>query len=206
MAGRFQSESVVGFDRIMHAVLEKVFKARANDWSELQPEWGLANNAAFVVAPRARTRGLDLEGRVFLHEYNEDADPDRSILELIMTAPMIVTHWINMQYFASVVDNKRYGSGNKTLHNVVGGNIGVFEGNGGDLRFGLSQQSLWHGSELMHTPQRLSVFIEAPSEAMENIIAKHQTLQHLLNNEWLFLFQIWALFAGPAAFIKTPKS
>ncbi len=42
-----------------------------------------------------------------------------------------------MQYYASTVDNHRYGCGNKVLHNVVGGRIGVFEGNGGDLCIGL---------------------------------------------------------------------
>jgi uncharacterized protein len=36
-----------------------------------------------------------------------------------MTAPMIVTNWITMQDYASTVDNHRYGSGNKVLHNVV---------------------------------------------------------------------------------------
>ena len=79
-----------------------------------------------------------------------------------MTAPMVVTNWINMQYHASTVDNRRYGSGNKVLHNVVGGRIGVFEGNGGDLRIGLPMQSLHDGHTLRHAPLRLSVFIEAP--------------------------------------------
>ena len=51
-----------------------------------------------------------------------------------MTAPMIVTHWINMQYNASMTDNHKFGSGNKLLHNALGGNLGVFEGNAGDLR------------------------------------------------------------------------
>jgi LytS/YehU family sensor histidine kinase len=48
-----------------------------------------------------------------------------------MTAAMVIAHWINMQYFASTVDNPRFGSGNKTLHNVVAGRLGVFEGNDG---------------------------------------------------------------------------
>ena len=38
-----------------------------------------------------------------------------------------------MQYYGSVVDNETFGSGNKVLHNVVGGAIGVLEGNSGDL-------------------------------------------------------------------------
>ena len=109
---------------------------------------------------------------------------------LIMTAPMVVTNWINMQYYASVVDNARYGSGNKVLHNVVGGKLGVFEGNGGDLRIGLPMQSLHDGSQWQHTPLRLSVFIEAPQAAIDSIIAKHAVVRQLVDNQWLHLFQI----------------
>ncbi len=97
-----------------------------------------------------------------------------------MNAPMIVTNWINMQYYASVVDNKRYGSGNKTLHNVTGDRIGVFEGNGGDLRIGLPWQSLHDGERWSHTPLRLIVAIEAPRKAIETVIAKHEMVQQSL--------------------------
>ena len=95
-----------------------------------------------------------------------------------------------MQYYASTVDNRRYGSGNKVLHNVVGGHIGVFEGNGGDLRIGLPLQSLHDGQNWMHTPLRLSVFIEAPRAAIEVVIAKHALVQNLLDHRWLYLFRI----------------
>jgi len=102
----------------------------------------------------------------------------------------VVTHWINMQYNASTVDNRRYGSGNKVLHNVVGGRIGVFEGNGGDLRIGLPIQSLHDGERWMHTPLRLSVFIEAPRAMVEAVIAKHAVVKQLVEHRWLFLFRI----------------
>lgn len=172
------------------AALKQALRRRANDWAQLRPEWGLANNAAFIAAPRARTRHLNLEGRCFLHDYDSRADPDGSRLATIMTAPMVVAHWINMQYHASTVDNRRYGSGNKTLHNVVGGRIGVFEGNGGDLRIGLPQQSLHDGQTLRHTPLRLSVFIEAPREAIDRVIAEHETVANLVGNGWLHLLRI----------------
>jgi uncharacterized protein YbcC (UPF0753/DUF2309 family) len=165
-------------------------RGRAHDWAQIRPEWGLANNAAFVVAPRARSRGIDFSGRAFLHDYRFEDDEGFAILELIMTAPMVVAHWINFQYYASTVDNRRYGSGNKLLHNVVGGHLGVFEGNGGDLRIGLPLQSLHDGARWMHTPLRLSVFIEAPADAITAILRKHAHVRALVDNGWLHLFQI----------------
>ncbi len=163
---------------------------RARDWAQVRPEWGLAGNAALIVAPRAHCRHLDLAGRVFLHDYRFEEDRDFAILELIMTAPMVVAHWINLQYYASTVDNVRYGSGNKVLHNVVGGHLGVFEGNGGDLRIGLPMQSLHDGDRWVHTPLRLSVFIEAPRAAIEAVLEKHEKVRQLVDNEWIHLFQL----------------
>jgi uncharacterized protein YbcC (UPF0753/DUF2309 family) len=170
--------------------LERSIRERANDWAQVRPEWGLADNAAFIVAPRARSAALNLGGRSFLHDYDHRADPTRGVLELIMTAPMVVTNWINLQYLASTVDNRRYGSGNKVLHNVVGGHLGVFEGNGGDLRIGLPLQSLHDGRTLRHTPLRLSVFIEAPRDAIDGIIARHAVVRDLVANGWLHLLRI----------------
>ncbi len=165
------------------------YQKKASDWAEVRPEWGLANNASFIVAPREVTKSVNLEGRSFLHDYHWQNDKDFATLELIMTAPMIVTNWINLQYFASVTDNDKYGSGNKLLHNVVGGNIGVFEGNAGDLRIGLAKQSVHNGQEWQHQPLRLSVYIDAPCDALQRIIDKHEPVANLLNNGWLYLFQ-----------------
>ncbi len=170
--------------------LLKAMHRRSADWSEVRPEWGLVDNAAFIVAPRERTSSFSLSGRVFLHDYRFEEDAGFGVLEMIMTAPMVVTHWINMQYYASTVDNPRYGSGNKVLHNVVGGHLGVFEGNGGDLRIGLPLQSVHDGEHFRHTPLRLSVFIEAPRAAIEGVIAKHALVRQLVENEWLHLFRL----------------
>jgi len=172
------------------AALAATFDARARDWSQVRPEWGLAGNAAFIVAPRAHCRHLDLAGRVFLHDYRFEQDQGFAVLELIMTAPMVVAHWINLQYYASTVDNTRYGSGDKVLHNVVGGHLGVFEGNGGDLRIGLPLQSLHDGERWIHTPLRLHVFIEAPCAAIEAVLVKHEKIRQLIDNEWIHLFQL----------------
>jgi uncharacterized protein YbcC (UPF0753/DUF2309 family) len=170
--------------------LGQAVATRSTDWAQVRPEWGLAGCAAFIVAPRSRSQHLNLAGRSFLHDYVWQRDEAFRVLELIMTAPMVVTNWINLQYHASTVDNARYGSGDKVLHNVVGGNIGVFEGNGGDLRIGLPMQSLHDGQAFRHTPLRLSVFIQAPQAPIDNVIARSDTVRHLLDNGWLHLFRL----------------
>jgi uncharacterized protein YbcC (UPF0753/DUF2309 family) len=162
---------------------------RANDGAQTRPEWGLAGNAAFLIAPRHRSQGVALDGRSFLHDYDASQDPDGSVLALLMTAPMLVTHWINWQYHASTCDPVRLGSGNKVLHNVVGGNLGVFEGNGGDLRIGLSRQSLHDGTRWVHEPLRLTVVIDAPQAAIDAVIAQHAVVRQLLDNGWLHLWR-----------------
>lgn len=170
-----------------NSVTKSIFR-RSRDWSELRPEWGLANNASFIVAKRQHTRACDLQGRSFLHDYDWQTDEGFSTLELIMTAPMVVAHWINFQYYASVTDNHRYGCGDKTLHNVVAGHLGVFEGNGGDLRIGLPMQSLHNGEQWMHEPLRLTVVIHAPQAAIQDIVERHETVRQLIDNQWLFLY------------------
>jgi uncharacterized protein YbcC (UPF0753/DUF2309 family) len=162
---------------------------RSRDWSQVRPEWGLAGNAAFIAAPRERTRGLDLEGRVFLHSYAWREDRSFSTLELIMTAPMVVASWINLQYYGSMVNNRHFGAGNKVLHNVCGA-LGVIEGNTGDLKPGLPWQSVHDGRRFVHEPLRLNVFIEAPLEAMSAVIARNAGVRDLVENRWLHLFAL----------------
>jgi uncharacterized protein YbcC (UPF0753/DUF2309 family) len=169
--------------------LVRALRARSRDWAQTRPEWGLAGNAAFIAAPRARTRGIDLHGRIFLHEYDWRQDCDFSTLELIMTAPMVVATWINLQYYGSTVNNQAFGCGNKVLHNVTG-TIGVLEGNAGDLKIGLPLQSVHDGTRFMHAPVRLSVFIAAPQEAINRVIANNDLVRQLVDNRWLHLFML----------------
>lgn len=171
--------------------LDAAIAARAQDWSQVRPEWALAGCAAFIAAPRHRTRGTDLEGRSFLHSYDWEADAENGygVLELILTAPLVVASWINLQYYGSSMDNRVFGAGNKVLHNVSG-LVGVLEGTGGDLRPGLPFQSVHDGERLIHEPLRLSAVVEAPVEAMNAIIAKHDGLRDLLDNGWVHLFQM----------------
>ncbi|MFN7713649.1 MAG: YbcC family protein [Curvibacter sp.] len=187
---RRERAPLLGLDPAMgHAALYEQLRRRANDGAQTRPEWGLAGNAAFLIAPRWRSQGAVLGGRSFLHDYEAAQDTDGSVLELLMTAPMLVTHWINWQYHASTCDPLRLGSGNKVLHNVVGGTIGVFEGNGGDLRIGLSEQSLHDGQRWVHEPLRLTVVIDAPRAAIERVIGKHAVVRQLLDNSWLHLWR-----------------
>jgi hypothetical protein len=164
---------------------------RSRDWSEVRPEWALAGCKAFIAAPRGRTAGRSLEGRAFLHDYAWKADSERGfpVLELIMTAPVVVASWISLQYYGSTVSPDTFGSGNKLLHNVTGG-IGVVEGNGGHLRAGLPWQSVHDGERYIHDPLRLSVCIEAPREAMTDILSRHEGVRALFDNRWLHLFAL----------------
>ncbi len=186
---RLQRSTHLGIGKVETAEIAKLIHQRSRDWAQVRPEWGLAGNAAFIVAPRERSQSLDLQGRVFLHNYNHQADTTKSTLELIMTAPMIVTNWINLQYYASTVNNRLWGSGNKVTHNVVG-TFGIQQGNGGDLQSGLPLQSVHDGEKWMHEPLRLSVFIEAPLADIDAVIANHESVRQLVENGWLHLFAI----------------
>jgi uncharacterized protein YbcC (UPF0753/DUF2309 family) len=162
---------------------------RSRDWSELQPEWGLAGNWAIVIGPRTLSAPADLEGGVFLHEYAAGRDADGTALEGIMTAPLVVSHWINMQYYASTVDNRRYGAGTKAIHSVVGG-FGLMAGGGGDLLTGLPLQSLADGSGWRHEPLRLQAVIAAGRDRIAAIVGKHTLLEQLVANDWLTIIAV----------------
>ncbi len=159
---------------------------RAADWAQVRPEWGLVRNAAFICGRRSLTANLNLDSRVFLHSYDPNKDSDGSILEVIMTAPLVVAEWINMQYYLSTVDNHKFGSDTKLLHTVVS-QIGVMQGRQSDLLLGLARQSVMVGDQLFHEPMRLSVIIEAPTARISQIIDKHEKLQHLTRNKWINL-------------------
>jgi len=175
--------------RLPRAAGARSLPRRSRDWSEVRPEWGLAGCKAFIAAPRRRTAGKILEGRAFLHDYDWKTDGDFSVLELILTAPVVVASWISLQYYGSTVAPKVFGGGNKLLHNITGG-MGVVEGNGGLMRAGLPWQSVHDGERYIHEPLRLSVCIEAPSEAITAILKRHDDVRALFDNRWLHLFAL----------------
>ncbi len=162
---------------------------RSRDWAETRPEWGLAGCKSFIAAPRSRTVGKSLGGRAFLHDYDWRKDSGFGTLTLILTAPVVVASWISLQYYGSTVAPQLFGAGNKLLHNVVGG-LGVLEGNGGSLRAGLPWQSVHDGKRYIHEPLRLSVCIEAPREAITDVLNQHPDVRALFEYRWLHLFAL----------------
>ena len=163
--------------------------ARAADWAQVRPEWGLARNAGLIVGPRSLTRNVDLEGRCFLHSYDAEADTGGAVLEQILTAPLVVAQWINLQYFFATVDPERFGSGDKVLQQAIGG-FGVVVGNGGDLRLGLPFQSTTVGTTPYHEPLRLQAIVCAPTTRIDAVIARQTVLQRLFDNRWVLLTAI----------------
>ncbi|UFN45128.1 putative inorganic carbon transporter subunit DabA [Nocardioides okcheonensis] len=170
-------------------------EARATDWSEPMPEWGLAGCAAIIVGPRHLTRGIDLAGRTFLHSYNRHDDPDGTVLTAILNAPVIVSQWIASQYWFSSVAPTVLGSGDKTTHNVVG-DIGVLTGAHGDLRTGLPWQALFardpgthpdSSSRPQHVPSRHLVVIDADPALLASAVRQSPGVMTLLTNNWMRL-------------------
>ncbi|MFN2331478.1 MAG: putative inorganic carbon transporter subunit DabA, partial [Halomonas sp.] len=79
-----------------------------------------------------------------------------------------------------------YVAGNKLLHSVVGGHIGVIEGNSPQLRIGLPLQSLHDGTTWCHEPLRLTVVIDAPRERIEGVLTRQPAVAQLVHNRWLW--------------------
>lgn len=159
---------------------------RSQDWSEVRPEWGLSGNAGIVIGGRDMVSGVDFSGRAFLHSYDWTLDLSGRDLETIMTGPLVVAQWINMEHFFSVLDPEKFGGGNKINHNVVG-KFGVMNGNQSDLLVGLPLQTLGDGKNLFHDPVRLLTVIEAPRERVESIVTRNPVLKQIFGNGWALL-------------------
>ena len=161
-------------------------RQRSVDWSQVRPEWGLSSNTAIVIGRRELTKGLNLDGRVFLQSYDAKQDPSSRLLEVLLTGPQVVAQWINMEHYFSAVDNEVYGSGSKIYHNVVG-RIGIMSGPWSDLRLGLARQTVMNGDVPYHEPMRLLTIVEAPRERIDKLVERHEILRHYYHNEWVHL-------------------
>jgi uncharacterized protein YbcC (UPF0753/DUF2309 family) len=161
----------------------------SSDWSQVRPEWGLSRNSYFIIGRRHLTQELSLEGRAFLHSYDYRIDSKQRLLETILTGPLVVGQWINMEHYFSTVDNKNFGSGSKVYHNVAG-RFGVMTGNQSDLRTGLPSQTVLKDGKPYHEPIRLITIIEAPLDHAELAIDAVATVKRLVINGWIRLLVI----------------
>ncbi len=163
---------------------ESAVRRRSSDWAQVRPEWGLSRNAGFVIGSRSLTRAMNLEGRVFLHSYDYRQDPRGQVLETILSGPLLVAQWINLEHYFSTVDNEVYGSGSKVYHNVVG-RFAVMTGNLSDIRTGLPSQTVLGDGRPYHEPLRLITVIEAPFEFAERALSGIPKVNALVRNEWI---------------------
>ncbi len=161
-------------------------KRNSVDWTQVRPEWGLSGNYAFIIGRRELTRGLNLQGKVFLHSYDWRIDRRGFLLEIILSGPLVVGEWINMEHYFSTVDNESYGSGSKVYHNVVG-RFGVMSGNLSDLRTGLPTQTVLKGELPHHRPVRLITLVEAPLDIVEGAFQRIRKVRELVHNRWINL-------------------
>lgn len=164
----------------------RIAQRNSMDWSQVRPEWGLSRNAYFIIGRREMTQSMHLDGRAFLHSYDYTIDTKRRLLENIITGPLVVGQWINMEHYFSAVDNERFGSGSKAYHNVAG-RFGVMTGNLSDLRTGLPSQTVLHDGKPYHQPIRLITLIEAPIEHAQRAIESVVSVKNLVHNGWIRL-------------------
>lgn len=157
---------------------------RAQAWSELRAEWGLAGNRVFIGAPGYWTRQMNLHGEAFLHEYWPERDPDGSQLERVLAGPVAVGYWINAQYHWSTAAHELFSSGDKTRHQMVGDRQGVRTQGKGDLRIGLPWQSLHNGRTWQHTPARLEVVLATTPAALIRALRANASMRRLVMGGW----------------------
>ena len=171
------------------STVEREINRRAGDWSEVRPEWGLSGNAAFIIGSRELSEQIDLQGRVFLNNYDYRGDSSGALLQGILAGPAVVGQWINSEHYFSATDPEVYGSGSKIYHNVVG-RFGIMAGPQSDLRTGLARQSVMNGPMPYHEPLRLLVVVEAPRDRITQMLQQLPHVQQLFDNEWIHLVAV----------------
>ena len=175
---RFQSAPL----DLTFAAARRHVEGRSEDLAQVRPEFGNASNAICVVGRRARTRGLYLDRRSFLHSYEPDADDaECTILGRILGAVVPVCSGINLQYFFSYIDSPGWGCGTKLPHNITS-LMGVMDGAASDLRPGLP----WQGVEI-HEPVRLLLVIEATPDGIRRIMSRSKVVENIIQNGWVQL-------------------
>jgi hypothetical protein len=157
-------------------------EGRAEDLSQVRPEYGHATNALCFVGRRQWSRGLFLDRRAFLQSYDPAQDDEQcTILTRVLQAVIPVCAGINLEYYFSYVDPTGYGCGTKLPHNITS-LLGVMNGAASDLRPGLP----WQMVEI-HEPVRLLFVVETTPEAMLRIMDHNQDIGRLVRGGWVQL-------------------
>jgi uncharacterized protein YbcC (UPF0753/DUF2309 family) len=157
-------------------------EGRAEDLSQVRPEYGHATNAVCLVARRARSLGLFCDRRNFLTSYDPTVDDEEhTVLTRILQAAIPVCAGISLEYYFSFVDPTGYGCGTKLPHNIVS-LLGVMNGAASDLRPGLP----WQMVEI-HEPVRCLFVIETTPQAMLEIMERNPAIGRLCRNDWVQL-------------------
>jgi uncharacterized protein len=163
----------------------KHVEGRAEDLSQVRPEWGHATNAICLVGRRERSRDLFLDRRAFLVSYDPTQDTivpgESAILARILQAVVPVCSGINLEYYFSYVDSPGWGAGSKLPHNITS-LLGVMDGAQSDLRTGLP----WQMVEI-HEPVRLLFILETTIEALTKIMASNPFMDKMVRNQWVQL-------------------
>lgn len=176
---------------------------RSRDYSVVRPEQGQAGCSAFVAAPRALTRGVDLGTGCQLHSYDETLDPDGTVLARVLGRSLLLAARTTLQYHLAAVDPEHFGAGDRTLVDVVGG-VGVLEGNDGALRTGLPLQLVHDGTGLAHAPRRLDARIMASTTAIDAVLERESPLRLLVQGGWITLRTLKR--SGEAGHLYDPRS
>lgn len=157
-------------------------EARAEDLSQVRPEYGHATNAVCIVGRRARTRGLFLDRRAFLSSYDPSQDDERgTVLARVLQAVVPVCTGINLEYYFGFTDPTGWGCGTKLPHNVTS-LLGVMDGASSDLRTGLPWQMLE-----IHEPVRLLFIVETTPQIMDGILEQYPSIGRIFHKVWAHL-------------------
>ncbi|MCA9041854.1 MAG: DUF2309 domain-containing protein, partial [Planctomycetaceae bacterium] len=160
----------------------KHVETRAEDLSQVRPEYNHATNALCFVGRRNWSRDLFVDRRAFLASYDPTTDDEEGhTLERILQAVIPVCAGISLEYYFSTVDVEGYGCGSKLPHNITS-LLGVMSGAASDLRPGLSAQMVE-----IHEPMRILFVIETQTSIMSRIIDENPAIKLLVSGEWVQL-------------------